>query len=304
MYALFVHCDCSGIPFSVACYYIHNSLYCCRNGGHCYSKCDGFTVIPNEKSGSVGSYRGDGLALERANANCMWIITTANKTTVDVLSLTTLSDVEYFLRQSQSDRAEIIFTINKLDMNTVCGEDVVYVYDGLPAFVLNLNSSQVDFNSKLIAAYCGEEPVTRPVKAVSGVMVVWYRGSVETIDGRQKGFNASYEICGVGCGKNTSCNESRDCECDECDAAMMTAGWETAICPSSCANNGTECDEVSQLCFKSLSPLIVGNGVTVHVCNWCCLAVQLSVIVSLQLSVWIDGWMNGYVCNTRLYHKW
>ena len=224
--------------------------YVCRNGGICYSQCDGLTLIPNEKSGSLGSYRGDGLAADNGRANCLWIITTLNKTTLSQLSLTTLSDIRFFLERSQSNRADIIFTVNSDNMNTVCNEDVIYVYDGIPSFVLNLNSSEVDFDSKLLAAYCGRQPVTRPVVAVSGVMVVSYRGSVEALSGQQKGFNASYRIhlC-ENCENSTSCSKTNLCEClsgiKPVDCKMKD------MCSHVCASSGTKCDKVKWLGFRS-----------------------------------------------------
>ena len=203
-------------------------------------------MISNERSGSLGSYRGNGLASNNDRSNCMWIITTANKTTVDSLSFTTLADVEHFLAESQSEQSIITLTINRLDMNAVCGQDVVYVYDGLPAFVLNLNSSQVSFDSKLVAAYCGEELITSPASAVSGVMVIWYRGSVETVGGKQRGFNASYEIqpCRIGCETDPNCSENRKCSCNR---TMGNPNCKAVICPDGCATNAAKCSKVSQL---------------------------------------------------------
>lgn len=44
-----------------------------RNGGHCYRKCEGRTIITRTKSGAIGSYRGSGT--EGRQFYCLWILT-------------------------------------------------------------------------------------------------------------------------------------------------------------------------------------------------------------------------------------
>ena len=78
---------------------------CNREGGTCYLKCEGRTVLQNITSGALGSYEGEGI--QYGYAHCLWI-------------LTVFPDVTTIKSKKQTENAPIIlFTIEK-DIKTEC----------------------------------------------------------------------------------------------------------------------------------------------------------------------------------------
>lgn len=177
------------------------------NGSHCYRSCDTPTVL-NSTSGYIGSYRGTGV--RDWHAYCIWIIAP--------LSGDTLKPVR---GDSQYDTPAINITIE--DIDTDCGWDYVYVYDGIPHFI----DGNEDAWGTLLGVFCGKK-AGYSVLAKSRIVTIYFETDISKRH-RVPGFNASYHMnkCPTVCPTNKVCEGDR-CICEsghdgpDCDNYICT----------------------------------------------------------------------------------
>lgn len=196
-----------------------------RDGGQCYYQCAARGLLKNIGKQGIGSYQSHksnwGISETR---ECLWIISPHSQSGV------LLSD------------ALIQFKIEKNDLNVTCGENAVYVYDGLPDLTGNTQQSQ------LLAVFCTQDGTPKMIEARSGHITVHYKqGS------HDQGFNAMYSVhsCSSGtCYPPRHCDEKGRCVCGDGYSGPQCIYQK---CPGNCSfslNQG-HCDTSYGRCLCS-----------------------------------------------------
>ncbi|GAB6023337.1 hypothetical protein CHUAL_008138 [Chamberlinius hualienensis] len=179
-----------------------------KNGSRCYRRCEPRAVLSDSLSGGLGAPVG-GLKGE----TCLWIISVTPDLTLP----------------NEPTSVSITFDIES-DLKVKCGNNYIYVYNGLPHFILPNEKTNIG----LVAAFCntrlkGSLAVTVP----SGVLTVFYQR-----DEINEGFNATYivNVCPEKCGNEKIC-KNRECRCSHgsCDSPRcpnncMTGTQKRGIC--------------------------------------------------------------------------
>lgn len=173
-----------------------------RNGKQCYYQC--------EARGVLNGTHGQGISSIQSyvapwggppTRECLWIINPV----VDFGS------------------AIIQLQINASQLNISCGENAVYVYDGLPELV------DMGSQSALSAVFCTEEALpTAIVESRIGQLTVHFK---QGLPGEK--FSAIYKI--LQC--NTDCIHPRECRNGMCVCKDGLVGFncEETICPNNCS---------------------------------------------------------------------
>lgn len=114
--------------------------------------------------------------------------------------------------------------IEKNDLNVTCGENAIYVYDGLPDLTGSTQQSQ------LLAVFCTQDGTPRVVEGRNGHITVHYK------QGREgQGFNAMYTVhsCSSGtCYPPRVCNDKDRCVCAE---GYTGTSCVVEKCPNKCS---------------------------------------------------------------------
>ncbi|XP_058820306.1 multiple epidermal growth factor-like domains protein 8 [Topomyia yanbarensis] len=176
-----------------------------RGGGQCYYQCEARGVLTQVGTEGIGSYQSHRSARGGAEAReCLWIISPYVKHGVELKN------------------AIIQFEIEPHDMNVTCGQNAVYVYDGLPDLTGATQQKQ------LLAVFCSEDKSPWLTEARSGHLTIHYKQG-----GHGQGFNAVYSV--MSCTINT-CKRPYICFDDKCVCPKGFAGPRCAlkICPSDC----------------------------------------------------------------------
>ncbi|ENN77377.1 hypothetical protein YQE_06202, partial [Dendroctonus ponderosae] len=172
-----------------------------RNGQQCYYQCEARGVLTEPKGQGISSLqnylppRGGPPTRE-----CLWIIK---------------PDVDF-------GTAIIQLQLNSSQLNVTCGENAVYVYDGLPELV------EMGSQSALTAVFCTEDALpTAVVESRTGHLTVHYK------QGRpNESFSALYKV--LSC---ESCDPPRECRDGQCVCSEGFVGpsCEEQICPENCS---------------------------------------------------------------------
>ncbi|XP_055593040.1 multiple epidermal growth factor-like domains protein 8 [Uranotaenia lowii] len=177
-----------------------------RAGGQCYYQCEPRGVLTHLGTEGIGSYQSHRSARGGAEAReCLWIISPYVKPGGGELK-----------------NAIIQFEIEPHDMNVTCGQNAVYVYDGLPDLTGSTQQKQ------LLAVFCSEDKSPWITEARSGHLTIHYK------KGRPgQGFNAIYSV--MSCSINT-CKRPYVCVDDKCVCPKGFAGPRCSLktCPSDC----------------------------------------------------------------------
>lgn len=177
------------------------------NGGQCYYECEARGMLSGVSKQGIGSYQSHQPPWGGPPAKeCLWVISSQN------------------IAGALSTNSILQLTINSNDLNITCGDNAVYVYDGLP------DLSGTGQQSQLLGVFCSEDS-TPPliVESRSGHLTVHYKQGE-----RGQGFNAVYEV--ISCEKN--CAPSHVCKGGTCVCKEGFAGpkCEFEICPSNCSS--------------------------------------------------------------------
>ncbi|XP_023931409.1 multiple epidermal growth factor-like domains protein 8 isoform X3 [Lingula anatina] len=198
-----------------------------RNGQKCYLKCQGRSVIANATQGALGALQGSGVTTT-GQAYCLWAIT----------PYTSLEEAA-----SATQAPSITVTIEAGNINTVCNEDYVYIYDGHPP-TLTANSG-----GHLLAAVCGQLETAVTVEVTSGLAVIQFEAS--RASSGQGWFNATYTVhsCPWSCRGHHQCVGGQ-CLCTDGHSGV---NCEEQRCPNNCsaALGQGQCDSSKQLCTCS-----------------------------------------------------
>lgn len=186
------------------------------SGGLCFFQCESRGMLKDIGKQGIGSYQSHKNQWGPEASECLWIV---NPHTANGSILT---------------ETLIQLDISAIDLNVTCGENAVYVYDGLPDLIGNTQQSQ------LLAVFCSEETTPWTVEARSGHLTVHFKQGFVG-----QGFNATYTV--RSCTYNTCmpphhCNEKNQCSCL---TGLTGSMCEIQICPGNCSahfNQGV-CDK-------------------------------------------------------------
>ncbi|XP_072325193.1 multiple epidermal growth factor-like domains protein 8 isoform X2 [Scyliorhinus torazame] len=199
-----------------------------RDNGTCYRECVGRILLRNISSSALGSMSGHGISANGL-AYCLWVLSTSD-------SLDSC--------QGKSSCPVISLTIRP-DIRMKCGQNYVYVFDGIPEFLMDTHlDSAIHADPNLIGAFCGngwDQPIR--VDAISGVLTVYLEGNISVSAGIAfQGFNATYTVenCQPRCRANQQCQKGQ-CVCTAGYAGQDCA-WQR--CPNNCStqSRGGHCD--------------------------------------------------------------
>lgn len=129
---------------------------------------------------------------------------------------------------------------NDAFFNVSCGENAIYVYDGLPDLIGNTQQSQ------LLSVLCSEDTKYWVVEAHSGHLTVHYKQSTEG-----QGFNAIYTVSSCAartCYPPRKCNANSQCVCDE---GFTGIHCNIEKCPRNCSEELKQgiCDKMYGRCM-------------------------------------------------------
>lgn len=177
-----------------------------KDGGECYFQCEARGMLKDIGRQGIGSHQSHKNHWGPEASECLWIVSPHTSTG----ALLTDSLIQ--------------LNIDAKDLNVTCGENAVYVYDGLPDLIGNTQQSQ------LLAVFCSDD--TRPftIESRSGHLTVHYKqGAIG------QGFNAMYMVrsCSHGtCLSPHTCNEKNQCVCP---VGRMGAECGIELCPKNCS---------------------------------------------------------------------
>lgn len=188
------------------------------NGGQCYYQC--------EARGMLTQTIGQGISSHHAYMapwsgppprECLWIISPDLRNSV------------------------IQLQVNASQLNVTCGENAVYVYDGMPELA---DTSQ---QSSLMAVFCREDArSSMVVETKSGHLTVHYKQGLHG-----EGFNAVYKI--LSCEED--CKPPRQCKNGQCVCSENLVGPDCVekVCPQNCGAElkQGECDYSYGRCLCS-----------------------------------------------------
>lgn len=192
-----------------------------KEGGQCYFQCEARGMLKHLGKQGIGSHQS-----KPDTSECLWIVSPHTP------SGTVLND------------SLIQLEIEEFDLNVPCGENAIYVYDGLPDLIGNTQQRQ------LLAVFCSEDTKPFTVEARSGHLTVHYK------KGRSEfgfGFNAMYTVrsCNYGsCLPPHVCNDKNQCVCLD---RFTGPKCELEQCPNNCSSEIGQghCDKAYGRCICS-----------------------------------------------------
>ncbi|CAH0390198.1 unnamed protein product [Bemisia tabaci] len=197
-----------------------------KRGGTCFYQCMARGMLSGKGPQGLGSRLAEMTAWESRQGlpsrECLWIISPNN---------------------SANQPAIIQLTIDP-DITVSCGENSVYIYDGIPDFA---STTGIHQRSDTLGVFCTQDikyPVI--VEAKSGNMTVHYKRG----DGIE-GFNATYTV--LSCPDN--CPNNRECRHGQCLCPQGMTGplCSNSMCPNNCSAHLKQgvCDTVYGRCICS-----------------------------------------------------
>lgn len=185
-----------------------------RSGGQCYFQCEARGMLKAVGRQGIGSYQSRRHLYWGPEASeCLWIVS------------------PHMANGSILHESLIQFEVGARDLNVRCGDNAVYVYDGLPDLIGNTPQSQ------LLGVFCSADTNPRVVEARSGHLTVHYK---QAAGERPAGFNATYTV--HSCVDGT-CVEPHVCRTDGAaggrSQCVCPVGWtgarcEEEVCPDEC----------------------------------------------------------------------
>lgn len=230
-----------------------------KEGGQCYFQCEARGMLKDIGRQGIGSHQSHKNHWGPEATECLWIV--SPHTTTGLL----LSD------------SLIQLHIEPSDFNVTCGENAVYVYDGLPDLIGNTQQSQ------LLGVFCSDDRKSLTIESRSGHLTVHYK---QGADGQ--GFNAIYDVrsCSYGtCLYPHVCNDKNQCICSE---GFTGSECEIEQCPLNCSSLLKQ-----GVCDKSYGRCICSAGFGGKDC---------SVAVSRESSIVISELFNSRLLSDTFDH--
>ncbi|XP_053675074.1 multiple epidermal growth factor-like domains protein 8 [Anopheles nili] len=181
-----------------------------KDGGQCYHQCASrgvLTQVGTQGLGSYQSYRSSWSGQE--TRECLWIVSPQGAGTAGM--------------STDLRNAIIQIKIESEQMNVTCGENAVYVYDGLP------DLTGVAQQKQLIAVFCNEARGSWMAEARSGHLTVHFKKGPS-----MEGFNAIYSVlscAAASCQRPHMCTDDGRCVCPK---GFTGPQCMMRICPSDC----------------------------------------------------------------------
>lgn len=194
------------------------------DGGQCYFQCEARGMLKDIGRQGIGSHQSHKHHWGPEANECLWIVSPHSKNG----SILTESMIQ--------------LQINPKDLNVTCGENAVYVYDGLPDLIGNTQQSQ------LLAVFCSADTNPMAVEARSGHLTVHYKQGSEG-----QGFNATFTVhscLDYTCLPPHTCNEHNHCHCADGFAGPLC---QFEACPNNCSASVSQgqCDTSYGRCICS-----------------------------------------------------
>ncbi|KAG8252868.1 Multiple epidermal growth factor-like domains protein 8 [Homalodisca vitripennis] len=200
-----------------------------RRGGTCYFQCMARGMLTSWEPQGLGSRLAEMSAWESRQGppsrECLWIISPHDL-------------------HNKTEVSSVIQLVIDPDISVTCGDNSVYVYDGLPDFV-----SMGTHQSQVLGVFCTQDtiyPVT--VEARSGMMTVHYKQGDPL-----EGFNASVTVltCPDRCPRNRVCRQGA-CVCPE--------GTTGPDCSDQLCSNNCTADLKQGFCDKGYGRCLCTEG--------------------------------------------
>ncbi|XP_058056317.1 multiple epidermal growth factor-like domains protein 8 [Anopheles bellator] len=193
-----------------------------KDGGQCYHECASRGVLTQVGTQGLGSYQSSRSVSGQETRECLWIVSPAARHGAELRSAIIQIEIE-------ADR-----------MNVTCGENAVYVYDGLP------DLTGVAQQKQLIAVFCSEQRGSWITEARSGHLTVHYKHGR-----RGQGFNAIYSVLScstASCHRPHVCGDDNRCGCPK---GFTGPRCTMRICPSDCNEESRRgvCDHAYGRCI-------------------------------------------------------
>lgn len=192
-------------------------------GGQCYFQCEARGMLKHMGKEGIGSYQRHKNHWGPEAKECLWIISPHTITGMALPDTMIQLNIQ-----------------NDASFNVSCGENAIYVYDGLPDLIGNTQQSQ------LLSVFCSEDTKYWAVEARSGHLTVHYKQST-----RFQGFNAIYTVssCSAGsCFHPRKCNVNNQCVCDD---GFTGIDCDAEKCPRNCSEDLKQgvCDRLYGRCL-------------------------------------------------------
>uniref|UniRef100_A0A182QTX8 Multiple epidermal growth factor-like domains protein 8 n=1 Tax=Anopheles farauti TaxID=69004 RepID=A0A182QTX8_9DIPT len=197
-----------------------------KDGGQCYHQCASrgvLTQVGTQGLGSFQSYRSSWSGQE--TRECLWIVSPQERRSAGAPDTVAASELR---------NAIIQIEIEPDRMNVTCGENAVYVYDGLP------DLTGVAQQKQLIAVFCSEDRGSWIAEARSGHLTVHFKKGPSA----EQGFNAIYSVlscAAASCQRPYVCADDGRCVCP---TRLTGPRCTMRICPADCneASKRGTCD--------------------------------------------------------------
>ena len=190
--------------------------------------------LPNVTRGGFGAWRGDGINAQ-GDTYCLWVLSATQ---------------DFSPPSHNTDVLPTIAITMEKDMMVACGDNAVYVYDGIPDFVnhgmrgqvveLSSEPSEPMSDSELLAGFCGmSSSQDLTVYARSGLATVLFNGDLSYNNQmKSRNFDATYEVfqCPDRCGSDGN-RVCVDGQC-VCEASYVGEDCKKPVCPQDCGPHG------------------------------------------------------------------
>ncbi|KAK9888746.1 hypothetical protein WA026_000973 [Henosepilachna vigintioctopunctata] len=189
-----------------------------RGGNKCYYQCESRGFLTNREGQGISSMQAFKAPYGGTpTRECLWII---NPTVTEGSPIIQLQ-------------------VNSSQLNVTCGENAVYVYDGIPELDTGSPSQ-----SLLLGIFCSEEAIpTATVESRTGLITVHYKQGLPG-----EGFSALYKVFNCD-----DCSYPRVCKNNMCVCEERYVGYycEESLCPRNCsyAKGLGECDRSYGRCI-------------------------------------------------------
>ncbi|KAJ8956844.1 hypothetical protein NQ318_014258 [Aromia moschata] len=209
-----------------------------RNGKRCYYQCEARGLLTDSRGQGISSMQSYAPPWGGApTRECLWIIKPEISGTIQL-------------------------QINSSQLNVTCGENAVYIYDGLPEL------GDMGTQSGLSGVFCTQEALpTGVIESKTGLITVHYKQGL-----LGEGFSASYNVFSCD-----NCHPPRECRNGQCVCkdGLVGFGCEVTICPKNCNQ-----DKGQGTCDKSYGRCLCSGNWTGPSCD---IKATLSQIIFTEL---------------------
>lgn len=195
--------------------------------------------------------------VDRSQASCLWVISASTNSSHNII---------YNKNPPQSSSTSI--TLQFISMNLSCSTEHLDVYDGLPYFLLNIQTPHPPSFYKL-GSFCGTmETIPKYTTSVTGNMVVVFHGNI-TQGSASAGFGAIFKVnrCADSCHGNRYCVVMSSGESCVCKDGWFGPDCNMKTCPNNCSS-GSGHGVCNMVCYLlRLFMQRFNTGSTIHQIN-------------------------------------